>query len=53
MGTASNIHKTEDGFLNAFQVNYLGNVLLTVLLLEHFNEKESKYKCIKQGLWIF
>ena len=42
MGTASNIHKTEDGFLNAFQVNYLGNVLLTVLLLDHFNEKEAK-----------
>ena len=42
MGTASNIHKTEDGFLNAFQVNYLGNVLLTLLLMEHFNEKESK-----------
>ena len=34
--------KTEDGFMNVFQVNYLGNVLLTLLLLDHFNEKESK-----------
>ena len=38
----NNIYKTEDGYLNAFQVNYLGNVLLTLLLMEHFNEKESK-----------
>ena len=36
------IIKTEDGFINGFQVNYLGNVLLTLLLLDHFNEKESK-----------
>ena len=42
-GMASrNTHKTEDGFINAFQVNYLGNILLTLLLLDHFNEKESK-----------
>ena len=34
--------KTEDGFINTFQVNYLGNVLLTLLLLDHFNEKDSK-----------
>ena len=37
-----NGYKTEDGYLNVFQVNYLGSVLLTLLLLEHFNEKESK-----------
>ena len=37
-----NIHKTEDGFLNLFQVNYLGIVLLTLLLLDHFTESESK-----------
>ena len=36
------IYKTEDGYLNVYQVNYLGNVLLTLLLLDHFNEKESK-----------
>ena len=42
-GMASgNESKTEDGFMNVFQVNYLGNALLTLLLLEHFNEKESK-----------
>ena len=41
MGTR-HIHKTEDGFINAYQVNYLGNILLTLLLLDHFNEKESK-----------
>ena len=42
-GIADNlIHKTEDGYINTFQVNYLGNVLLTLLLLDHFNEKESK-----------
>ena len=28
--------------MNVYQVNYLGNVLLTLLLLDHFNEKESK-----------
>ena len=39
---ARNIHKTEDGFINTYQVNYLGTVLLTLLLLDHFNEKESK-----------
>ena len=39
---ASKMEKTEDGFINAFQVNYLGNALLTLLLLDHFNEKESK-----------
>ena len=37
-----NLYKTEDGYLNVYQVNYLGNVLLTLLLLDHFNEKESK-----------
>jgi retinol dehydrogenase-13 len=37
-----NIYKTEDGYMNVYQVNYLGNSLLTLLLLEHFNEKESK-----------
>ena len=31
--------KTEDGFINVYQVNYLGNVLVTLLLLEYFNEK--------------
>ena len=36
------IYKTEDGYLNAFQVNYLGNALLTSLLLDHFNENEAK-----------
>ena len=41
MGIAE-INKTEDGYINTFQVNYLGNVLLTLLLLDHFNEKESK-----------
>ena len=37
-----NAHKTEDGYMNVYQVNYLGGVLLTLLLLDHFNEKESK-----------
>ena len=37
-----NLDKTEDDFINIYQVNYLGNVLLTLLLLDHFNEKESK-----------
>ena len=37
-----NIYKTEDGYMNVYQVNYLGNVLLTLLLFDHFNEKESK-----------
>ena len=37
-----NPHKTEDGYMNVYQVNYLGGVLLTLLLLDHFNEKESK-----------
>ena len=37
-----NIYKTEDGYLNVYQVNYLGSALLTLLLLDHFNEKESK-----------
>jgi len=36
------LNKTEDGYLNTFQVNYLSTVLLTLLLLDHFNEKESK-----------
>jgi len=37
-----NAHQTEDGHMNIYQVNYLGNVLLTLLLLDHFNETESK-----------
>ena len=37
-----NINKTEDGYINIYQVNYFGNVLLTLLLLDHFNETESK-----------
>ena len=37
-----NIYKTEDGYLNVYQINYLGSALLTLLLLNHFNEKESK-----------
>ena len=37
-----NESKTEDGFMNVYQVNYLGNVLITLLLLDHFNEKESR-----------
>ena len=41
-GIGSGISKTEDGSINIFQVNYLGNVLLTLLLLDHFNDKESK-----------
>ena len=41
-GIASDLNKTEDGFINIFQVNYLGNVLLTLLLLDHFNDKESR-----------
>ena len=36
------IDKTEDGYISTYQVNYLGNVLLTLLLFEHFNEKESR-----------
>ena len=39
---AINISKTEDGFMNVYQVNYLGNALLTLLLFDHFKEKESK-----------
>ena len=38
----NNLDKTEDGYINTYQVNYLGNALLTLLLLDHFNEKESK-----------
>ena len=41
-GVGSGINKTEDGYINIFQVNYLGNVLLTLLLLDHFNDKESR-----------
>ena len=36
------LNKTEDGYLNTFQVNYLSTVLLTLLLFDHFNENESK-----------
>ena len=36
------LEKTEDNFINTYQVNYLGAVLLTFLLLDYFNEKESK-----------
>jgi retinol dehydrogenase-13 len=35
-------YKTEDEYVNVYQTNYLGSVLLTLLLLDHFNEKESK-----------
>ena len=42
MSSMGKISKTEDGHLNVFQVNYLGNVLLTLLLFDHFNKKESK-----------
>ena len=34
--------KTEDGYIDTYQVNYLSNVLLTLLLLEHLNQNESK-----------
>ena len=34
--------KTEDGLIDTYQVNYLSNALLTLFLLEHFNQKESK-----------
>ena len=40
--SSSFLNKTEDGYLNTYQVNYLSNVLLTLLLLDHFNENESK-----------
>ena len=33
---------TEDGYIDTYQVNYLSNVLLTLFLLEHFNQNESK-----------
>ena len=36
------LNKTEDGYLNTYQVNYLSTALLTLLLLDHFNENESK-----------
>ena len=36
------LNRTEDGYLNAYQVNYLSTALLTLLLLDHFNENESK-----------
>jgi len=36
------LNKTEDGYLSTYQVNFLSNALLTLLLLDHFNEKESK-----------
>ena len=36
------LNKTEDGYLNTYQVNYLSNALLTLLLIDHFNEKDSK-----------
>ena len=42
LSSYGNIYKTEDGYMNVYQVNYLGSVLLTLLLLDHFNEKESK-----------
>ena len=41
-GMVYGLHKTEDGFVNEYQINYLGPCLLTLLLLDHFNEKESK-----------
>ncbi|ORX64198.1 NAD(P)-binding protein [Anaeromyces robustus] len=42
MSSVSNIHQTKDGYFNTYQVNYLSPVLLTILLLDHFNDKESK-----------
>ncbi len=36
------LNKREDGYLSTYQANYLSNVLLILLLLDHFNEKESK-----------
>ena len=36
------LKKTEDGYIDTYQVNYLSTVLLTLLLLEHFNPNESK-----------
>ena len=36
------MNKTEDGYIDTLQINYLGTVLLTILFLAHFNEKESK-----------
>ena len=42
LSSFGNVYKTEDGYLDVYQVNYLGSVLLTLLLLDHFNQKESK-----------
>ena len=36
------LEKTEEGYIDTYQVNYLSNALLTLLLLEHFNQNESK-----------
>lgn len=36
------LKKTEEGYINTYQVNYLSTALLTLLLLENFNEIESK-----------
>ena len=36
------LNKTEDGYIDTYQVNYFSNVFLTLLLLEHFNQNESK-----------
>lgn len=41
-GLVYGLHKTEEGFVNVYQINYLAHCLLTLLLLDHFNEKESK-----------
>lgn len=36
------LKKTEEGYINTYQVNYLSTSLLTLLLLENFNETESR-----------
>ena len=41
-GIVTGSRKTEDGYIDIYQVNYLGNVLITLLLLDHLNEKESR-----------
>ena len=42
LSSFGNVYKTDDGYIDVYQVNYLGSVLLTLLLLDHFNQKESK-----------
>ena len=45
------LNKTEDGYLNTYQVNYLSTALLTLLLLDHFNENESKIISLSSVLY--